>query len=149
MAGDAAGTLNTASMLVRLYPIEDRSRDQFAVMAEVREKILPVYIEAGIRTAVQQGGGPGGGGGGIQFMVQGPDLKQLELYSEQLREKALTIPGLVDVDTTLNPGKPEISVYLDRPKASDLGVSVADAADAIRLLVAGDQVTTFNDAGEQ
>ena len=148
VAGDAAGTLNTASMLVRLHPIEARSRDQFEVMAEVREKILPVYINAGIRTAVQQGGGPGGGGG-IQFMVQGPDLKQLEKYSEQLREQALAIPGLVDVDTTLNPGKPEISVYLDRPKASDLGVSVADAADAIRLLVAGDQVTTFNDAGEQ
>ena len=78
-----------------------------------------------------------------------PISKQLEKYSEQLRAKALTIPGLVDVDTTLNAGKPEISVLLDRPKAADLGVSIADAADAIRLLVAGDQVTTFNDGGEQ
>ena len=149
VAGDAAGTLNTASMLVRLHPIEERKRDQFAVMAQVREQILPAYTKAGIRTAVQQGGGPGGGGGGIQFMVQGPDLKQLEKYSEQLRAKVLAIPGLVDVDTTMNAGKPEMSVLLDRPKASDLGVSIADAADAIRLLVAGDQVTTFNEAGEQ
>ena len=150
VAGDAAGTLNTASMLVRLHPIEKRQRDQFAVMAQIRDRILPAYSKAGIRTAVQQGGGPGGGGGGaIQFMVQGPDLKQLEKYSEELRAKALAIPGLVDVDTTLNAGKPEISVLLDRPKAADLGVSIADAADAIRLLVAGDQVTTFNDAGEQ
>ena len=149
VAGDSAGTLNTASMLVRLHPIEERSRDQFAVMAQVRAEILPVYTKAGIRTAVQQGGGPGGGGGGIQFMVQGPDLKQLEKYSEELRVKALAIPGLVDVDTSLNAGKPEVSVYLDRPKAADLGVSIADAADAIRLLVAGDQVTTFNDGGEQ
>ena len=149
VAGDAAGTLNTASMLVRLHPIEERKRDQFAVMAQIRDQILPAYTKAGIRTAVQQGGGPGGGGGGIQFMVQGPDLKQLEKYSEQLREKALAIPGLVDVDTTLNAGKPEMSVLLDRPKAADLGVSIADAADAIRLLVAGDQVTTFNDGGEQ
>ena len=149
VAGDAAGTLNTASMLVRLYPIEERGRDQFAVMSQIRDQILPAYAKAGIRTAVQQGGGPGGGGGGIQFMVQGPDLKQLEQYSEQLREKALAIPGLVDVDTTLNAGKPEMSVLLDRPKAADLGVSIADAADAIRLLVAGDQVTTFNDGGEQ
>ena len=149
VAGDAAGTLNTASMLVRLHPIEERRRDQFAVMAEIRDQILPAYAKAGIRTAVQQGGGPGGGGGGIQFMVQGPDLKQLEKYSEALREKTLAIPGLVDVDTSLNAGKPEMSVVLDRPKAADLGVSVADAADAIRLLVAGDQVTTFNDAGEQ
>jgi HAE1 family hydrophobic/amphiphilic exporter-1 len=149
VAGDSAGTLNTASMLVRLHPIEKRDRDQFAVMAQVRDEILPAYTKAGIRTAVQQGGGPGGGGGGIQFMVQGPDLKQLEKYSEELRVKALAIPGLVDVDTTLNAGKPEVSVYLDRPKAADLGVSVSDAAEAIRLLVAGDQVTTFNDGGEQ
>jgi HAE1 family hydrophobic/amphiphilic exporter-1 len=149
VAGDAAGTLNTASMLVRLHPIEERQRDQFAVMSQIRDQILPAYTKAGIRTAVQQGGGPGGGGGGMQFMVQGPDLKQLEQYSEQLRVKALAIPGLVDVDTTLNAGKPEMSVLLDRPKAADLGVSIADAAEAIRLLVAGDQVTTFNDGGEQ
>lgn len=149
VAGDAAGTLNTASMLVRLHPIEERRRDQFAVMAQVRDEILPAYVKAGIRTAVQQGGGPGGGGGGIQFMVQGPDLARLQEYSEALREKALAIPGLVDVDTTLNAGKPEMSVVLDRPKAADLGVSITDAADAIRLLVAGDQVTTFNDGGEQ
>jgi HAE1 family hydrophobic/amphiphilic exporter-1 len=149
VAGDAAGTLNIASMLVRLHPIEDRDRDQFEIMTQVRNEILPAYAKAGIRTAVQQGGGPGGGGSGIQFMVQGPDLEQLETYSEQLRQKALAIPGLVDVDTSLNAGKPEMSVLLDRPKAADLGVSIADAADAIRLLVAGDQVTTFNDAGEQ
>lgn len=149
VAGDAAGTLNTASMLVRLDPIEARKRDQFAVMGQIREEILPAYAKAGIRTAVQQGGGPGGGGGGIQFMVQGPDLVQLEKYSEELRAKAMLIPGLVDVDTSLNAGKPEMSVLLDRPKAADLGVSIADAADAIRLLVAGDQVTTFNDGGEQ
>ena len=42
-----------------------------------------------------------------------------------------------------------MSVELDRPKAADLGVQVADAAEAMRLLVAGDQVTTYNEGGEQ
>jgi HAE1 family hydrophobic/amphiphilic exporter-1 len=150
VAGDTAGTLNTASILVRLHPIEDRHRDQFAVMGEVRDRILPDYVTLGLRTAVQAGGGPGGGGGGaIQFMLQGPELDRLEEYSEALRTKAMLIPGLVDVDTTLNAGKPEVSVYVDRPKASDLGVQIADAAEALRLLVAGDQVTTYNEAGEQ
>ncbi len=64
VAGDAAGTLNTATILVRLHEIEDRKRDQFAVMSEVRDHILPDYVKAGIRTAVSLGGGPGGGGGG-------------------------------------------------------------------------------------
>ncbi len=149
VAGDAAGTLNTATILVRLHPIEARDRDQFTVMAEVRDTLLPDYVKAGIRTAVSLGGGPGGGGGGIQYMVQGPDLEQLETFSEALRAKAQTIPGLVDIDTTLNAGKPEMSVLLDRPKAADLGVPVADAAEALRLLVAGDQVTTYNESGEQ
>ena len=149
VAGDTAGTLNTANMLVRLHPLEERQRDQFAVMAEVRDRLLPDLIKSGVRAAVQGGGGPGGGGGAIQFMVQGPELALLEKYSEALRAKARTIPGLVDVDTTLNAGKPEMSVFLDRPKAADLGVQVSDAAEALRLLVAGDQVTTYNESGEQ
>jgi HAE1 family hydrophobic/amphiphilic exporter-1 len=149
VAGDTAGTQNSATMLVRLHPIEARRRDQFAVMAEIRNDVLPRFKDAGLRTAVQSGGGPGGGGGAIQFMIQGPELDQLEAYSEALRTRAQAIPGLVDVDTTLNAGKPELSVVIDRPKAADLGVQVGDAAEALRLLVAGDQVTTYNEAGEQ
>ena len=36
------------------------------------------------------------------------------------------VPGLVDVDTNLNTGKPEMSVRVDRPKAADLGVQVCE-----------------------
>jgi HAE1 family hydrophobic/amphiphilic exporter-1 len=82
-------------------------------------------------------------------MIQGPDLAQLQKYSEALRVSASRIPGLVDVDTTLNAGKPEVSMSLDRPKAADLGVQITDAAEALRLFVAGDQVTTYNEGGEQ
>ena len=40
-------------------------------------------------------------------------------------------------------------MQIDRPKAADLGVQVGDAAEALRLLVGGDQVTTYNEGGEQ
>jgi HAE1 family hydrophobic/amphiphilic exporter-1 len=149
VAGDAAGTLNSAGVFVRLKEIADRSRDQFAVMADVRNQILPATLPDNVRVAVQFSGGPGGGGGDIQFLLQGPDLKALERYSEALRTSVKQIPGLVDVDTTLNAGKPELSVYLDRPKAADLGVPITEAAEALRLLVGGDQVTTYNEGGEQ
>ncbi len=149
VAGDTAGTLNIATVFVRLKEIADRSRNQFAVMADVRTRILPATLPENVRVAVQFTGGPGGGGGDIQFLLQGPDLKALERYSEALRTTVKRIPGLVDVDTTLNAGKPELSVYLDRPKAADLGVPITDAAEALRLLVGGDQVTTYNEGGEQ
>jgi HAE1 family hydrophobic/amphiphilic exporter-1 len=156
VAGDSAGTLNTASIYVRLKPIDDRERDQFVLMDEVRNNILPKVSPEGVRTGLQAPGIAGGGGGGggqgqgdVQFVMQGPSLAELERASNTLAERAKSIPGLVDVDTSLRVGKPEISVRLDRPKAADLGVQVSDAAEALRLLVGGDQVTTYNEAGEQ
>jgi HAE1 family hydrophobic/amphiphilic exporter-1 len=156
VAGDSAGTLNTASIYVRLKPIDERDRDQFVLMDEVRNNILPKVSPEGVRTGLQAPGIAGGGGGGggqgqgdVQFVMQGPSLAELERASNTLAERAKSIPGLVDIDTSLRVGKPEISVRLDRPKAADLGVQVADAAEALRLLVGGDQVTTYNEAGEQ
>jgi HAE1 family hydrophobic/amphiphilic exporter-1 len=149
VAGDTAGTLNTATVFVRLKAIHDRDRSQDQVMGAIRNDVLPATAPAGVRVAVQPSGGPGGGGGDIQLVLQGPSLDALEKYSETLRDQVAKIPGLVDVDTTLNLGKPEISIQIDRPKAADLGVSIADTAEAVRLLVGGDAVTTFNDAGEQ
>ena len=156
VAGDSAGTLNTASIYVRLKPIDDRERDQFVLMDEVRNNILPKVSPEGVKTGLQAPGIAGGGGGGggqgqgdVQFVMQGPSLAELERASNTLADRAKSIPGLVDVDTSLRVGKPEISVRLDRPKAADLGVQVSDAAEALRLLVGGDQVTTYNEAGEQ
>jgi len=156
VAGDSAGTLNTASIYVRLKPIDERDRDQFVIMDTVRNDVLPKAAPPGVKaslTAPGIGGGGGGGGqggqGDVTFVLQGPDLRTLERASNALADKARAIPGLVDVDTSLRVGKPEMSVRLDRPKAADLGVQISDAADALRLLVGGDQVTTFNEAGEQ
>jgi len=155
VAGDSAGTLNTASIYVRLKDIEDRSRDQFAIMDLVRSELLPPYVKQGLKASLQAPGIGGGGGGGgqaqgdVMFVMQGPSLAELERASNSLAETARSIPGLVDVDTSLRVGKPEMAVRLDRPKAADLGVQIADAADALRLLVGGDQVTTYNEGGEQ
>jgi HAE1 family hydrophobic/amphiphilic exporter-1 len=155
VAGDSAGTLNTASIYVRLKPIDERDRDQFVIMDTVRNEVLPKAAPQGVKASLTAPGIAGGGGGGqggqgdVTFVLQGPDLRTLERASNTLADKARAIPGLVDVDTSLRVGKPEMSVRLDRPKAADLGVQMSDAADALRLLVGGDQVTTFNEAGEQ
>jgi HAE1 family hydrophobic/amphiphilic exporter-1 len=151
VAGDPAKTRNAGNIYVRLKAIDDRKRDQFAVMAQVRKDVLPP-LSANLRTSVQPVATIGGGGtqnADIQFIINGPDLKKLDAYSKALVARVEKIPGAVDVDTSLNTGKPEMAVQVDRPKASDLGVEIADAAEALRLLVGGDQVTTYNEGGEQ
>jgi HAE1 family hydrophobic/amphiphilic exporter-1 len=150
IAGDSAKTRNLASIHVGLTPIEERSRGQFAIMDMVRDDIMPDF--EGLRTSVQPLNDFGGGGtqnAEIQFVIRGPDLAKLDAISQRLVAEVRQIPGLVDVDTSMNAGKPEVAVHVDRAKAADLGVQVVDAAEALRLLVGGDQVTTYNEGGEQ
>lgn len=82
----------------------------------------------------------------LDFVIRGPDLQMLQKYSEQLREAAHNIPGLVDIDTTLRLNKPELRVLIDRDRAADLGVDAADIAESLRLMVGGDdEVSRFRD----
>src|SRR5688500_10589859 len=121
-------------------------------MNDVRSSILPQISVANLRTGVRPVATIGGGGNQnaeIQFTINGPDLKKLETFAAAIADVARTEQGVVDVDTSMNVGKPELSVHVDRMKAADLGVKVSDAAEALRLLVGGDQVTTYNEGGEQ
>jgi len=152
IADDPAKTPNSGTIYVRLKPLGARKRDQFAVMNDVRANVVPKFASANLRTGVRPVATIGGGGNQnaeIQFTINGPDLGNLETFAAAIAGQARKTPGVVDVDTSLNVGKPELSVRLDRLKAADLGVEVADAAEALRLLVGGDQVTTYNEGGEQ
>jgi multidrug efflux pump subunit AcrB len=46
-------------------------------------------------------------------------------------------------------GKPEITATVDRAKAGQLGVNIADLSATLRLLVGGADVSTYNEGGEQ
>ena len=152
VADDPARTQNVATVYTRLKPVGDRQRNQFEVMNDVRSRILPQISAANLRTGVRPVATIGGGGNqnaDIQFTINGPDLKKLETFAGAVAAAARKEPGVVDVDTSMNVGKPELSVQLDRLKASDMGVKIDEAAEALRLLVGGDQVTTYNEGGEQ
>lgn len=152
VGSDQAGTPNSGGIYVRLSDVTERARDQFSMMTEIRKDILPQFVKDDLRMGVRAIGAIGGGGNqasDIQFSIGGPDLNKLEEFATRVAERARAIPGTVDVDTSLNAGKPELSVYVDRLKAADLGVQISDAAEALRLLVGGDEVTTYNESGEQ
>jgi HAE1 family hydrophobic/amphiphilic exporter-1 len=81
------------------------------------------------------------GGGGftdLEFVLRGPDLLELVKYANELRDRAPEL-GLVDADVTLKLDKPELRVEIDRARAADLGVDSTDIANALRLMVGGDE----------
>ena len=149
---DQQRTQNIARIYVKLVDLEKRPVSQFAIMGRVREAVLPQFKSYNLRTIVTPVAAVSGGGranADVSFMLLGPNLDQLNEYSRSLLDKLRRIPGAVDADTSLIVGKPELRATIDRQKASELGVGISDIAQSLRLLVGGDQVSTYNENGEQ
>lgn len=150
---DQQRTQNLAKVYVRLTPLADRPISQFVIMNQVRDQIVPKYDAMNLRTSVSPVAAISGGGGrfnaDIAYVLRGPDLDKLDQYSQRLVNRLKATPGVVDIDSSLILGKPELRASIDRQKAADLGVNVSDVAQSLRLLVGGDQVSTYNEGGEQ
>jgi len=155
IGGGAQEQVNVASIYVKLQPLEERSVSQTDLMVRARSEVLAKYLKefpGQLRTSVQPVAAISGGGfrnADIQYVIGGPDLDKLTKYSEALLARMKTIPDVVDADSSLVTGKPEVRVVIDRARAGDLGVRVADVAQALNTLVAGQKVSTFNAGTDQ
>jgi HAE1 family hydrophobic/amphiphilic exporter-1 len=151
VGGDDAKTPNLGAVYVKLVDADKRKLPQTGVMDRVRKEILPRYADWRLRTDVSYVNAFSSGqkNAEIMYVINGPDLNQLAKISDAIMAKLRTVPGIVDVDSSLIFGKPELGVTVARSKASDLGVSVADVAETLRVLVGGEKVSAFDDGGEQ
>ena len=87
---------------------------------------------------------------GVQYSIAGPDLGEARPGAPAaLLGTMKSLPDLADADTSLVIGKPELRVEIDRQRAADLGVRVQDIAQALNVLIGGENVTTFNVGNNQ
>ena len=142
-------SVNNASIFVKLTDLDQRSVSQSDLMDRTRDlmKKYPPGIHTGVELVSSVGGNQSNAD--IQYYIQGPDLQKLAEYSDKLNAKMRAIPSLVDVDSTLRSGKPEVRLQIDRPRAADLGVSVLDIEQALNTLIAGQTASTFNAGDDQ
>ena len=150
IGGGQQQLVNDANIYVKLVDIGEREQSQTGLMEESR-KLLAKYPKD-LRTSIGQIQAISGGGvrnTDVQYVIGGPDLQKLTEYSEKLTEKLRALPNVVDVDSSLVVGKPEVRIEIDRARAADLGVRVGDIAQALNVFVAGQDVSTFNEGTDQ
>jgi hydrophobic/amphiphilic exporter-1 (mainly G- bacteria), HAE1 family len=81
----------------------------------------------------------------VQIQFYGPDSRRLmEITSDFMRQLA-AVPGAVDVGLSEQEPKDELRIELDRGLANQLGISVEDAAQALRVAFAGVEVGDWVD----
>ena len=144
-------TPNLASVYVRLLPPDRRKANQDELQDKVRRELVPKQPKE-YRITVSQVAAFGAGTfstATVQYILSGPDLDRLTQYTKQIVDKAKQIPGAVDVDTSLVTGNPEVVAHVNRRKAADLGVSVADVAFAGQILIGGVKVSRYEEAGRE
>ncbi len=140
---------NLAKIYVRLTDPRARKETQIGLMARVRKEIVQ-KLPKDLRIDVSEvdAFNSGQSTASVQYGISGPDLGKLADYSSRIVAELKKVPGAVDVDTNLVVGKPEYDVTIDREKAADLGVQVADIAGTLQLLVGGLKVSTYAESGE-
>ena len=142
-------TPNLAKIFVKLTEPETRKLSQDELMALARRDVVPRQPKD-LRIDVSDVPMFAGGGqwAAIQYELSGPDLGELERYSAEVVARVKRIPGAVDVTSTHVTGKPELALRVNRAKAADLGVQVADVATTLRLFVGGVEVSSYEEDGQ-
>ena len=143
--GNAQGKIY-ASIYIRLVDRKERalSVDQMSVVLRKRMAEVPgiTVTHVGLLDSV-------GGQKQVLFSIQGPSTAELERLTQLAMEKVRTIPGLVDLDSSVKPNKPTLDVEVRRDVASDVGLGVAQIGSALRTLVAGQTVGNWRAPDDQ
>ena len=151
IGSDARRQVDRGSILVELVPVEERKHSQQELMLMGRNRLLKYRdLSIGVQLPSMFGGGSGTTTKDLTFFLQGPDFSRLEKYVTAVKQRLGQVPGVRDLESSYEPGKPEIRVRINRDKAADLNVNVASIATALRTLVGGDeQVTTYREGEDR
>ncbi|HEX2732454.1 MAG TPA: efflux RND transporter permease subunit [Polyangiaceae bacterium] len=84
----------------------------------------------------------------IMINVRGQEYKEIERTTAEIEKILRNTPGVGDIQVRYSPGRPELSVALDRSRAADRGVSAAQVAMALRAAVEGEEAGKLRQPGQ-
>jgi hydrophobic/amphiphilic exporter-1 (mainly G- bacteria), HAE1 family len=85
----------------------------------------------------------------IEVVLFSDDLELLGDYGRQLESRLRSVPGLVDVRSSLEEGNPELRIIFDRNRLAALGLDMRVVAETLRNRVLGSVPTRFREADRQ
>jgi HAE1 family hydrophobic/amphiphilic exporter-1 len=140
--GGPSAALNNGRIFVTLKPRHDRPPAD-EIVQELRPAVMRV---PGIKAYVQNIPAIRIGQltkSAYQYTLQDTDTTELYQWAPRLEEKLKTLPGLVDVTSDLQITQPQVTVDIDRNKASSLGVSAQAIESTLYDAYGSRQVSTI------
>lgn len=139
---------NSATIMVRLNKdVRDHSESILADVSELMGRIPDAEIslvrdETALQSTVGTQEAP------LVVEVKGNDIDVLDQLSVSIKEKLVNIPQLLNVETSIERGAPEIDVVVDRYKASIYNLTAESITSQLKDLLMGKNAGKYEKGGE-
>lgn len=124
---------------IPLFDIKDAARE--AVLVAAPEAVVtvtdPPFVE-GAQTEAP-----------IMINIRGASYDDIAPTAYAIEDILKRTSGLEDISVQYSPGRPELEVRIDRQKAADRGLAVAQVALAIRTATEGEEATHLRDGNDE
>lgn len=144
-----SGNTNTGFVRVVLSDPKERRRSQ-ADIANMVSRNTAKYNEGRAFVIQEQtisvnrrGGLP------VAYVIQNNNFDKLRSALPRFLEAANANPVFQGVDADLKFNKPELRIFIDRVKATSLGISIADVSEALQLALSNRRMGFFTKEGKQ
>ncbi|MEZ5621164.1 MAG: efflux RND transporter permease subunit [Burkholderiaceae bacterium] len=135
-----AGQRNQAWLNIALVERRERTRSQKQLEDAIRAAIAGI---PGVEVSV-------GFNRPIYVALLGPDAQELARLTNEFADRLRAIPGVVDVESSVQPGVPAYAVRLKPGAVRELGLTAPQVASSLRAYVNGEAATTWTTPdGEQ
>lgn len=142
---------STGELRISLVPAAQRTRSNVEIADDLRNALEGRVPGAIVRTRAPQGQfileRILGGDEGVTVEIRGYELDILQSLTQRVLSTLESVPGVTDLDSSLDDGMPQQELRVDRAKAADVGVSVRDIAEALETAVAGSRAGDYRTLG--
>jgi len=147
MFGQSSGT-DIATLQGKLKSLDQRKRNINQVLDEIRTKCADI---PGAKIEVQTQGGMGGGFNTtpISIGITGDNLEVLGALSDTIKKRVEQVEGTREIKSSLDEGKPELHVKLNREKADLYGLNFAYVSNILATAVNGTTASQYRTKGEE
>lgn len=147
--GFGGGAVNSGFLNVMMTDPKDRNRSQQEVVDMVNRNLKRFPQGRAFATQEQTISVSRRGGQPVQFVIQNNNFDKIKNVLPLFLEEAQKSNVLQGVDADLKFNKPELRVQIDRMRASELGVSVANINQALELAYSDRRLGYFYKSGKQ
>jgi len=132
--------LNRGQVGARLAPWDQRTVSQAEIEADIRPQLgdlagAQARISSGNSLALRRGSD-----GGLSIALTGPSYPRIAGAAQDFADRMGDLPGLSGIRVQYQATQPQLSITIDRARASDLGVPMSALSSTLRALIDEDEI---------